>query len=132
MRKQRTVDELHLTDEQYVRILKKMRRLLVDGFVVWRADSTFVGDKWTKSNAGFCNDELTDKDSAMWPENWPERKDMKYLQDKHKCPYDMRKEPGLLGWGSGCFSECYLFSLRNGHDLQLMRKLVDDLIAEVK
>jgi hypothetical protein len=122
-------DKLHLTDEQYQRVLLKIRDVLSnDGFEVRCEDSTFVGDKYTKSNCGFCNDEFTEKDTAMWPEQFPERRSMKYRQDGQKCPFDMRKMPGIVGWGSGCFFGCYLFKDRK-HNLVFMRQLVADLVA---
>lgn len=125
-------EELYLTDEQYLCILKKIEATIAqDGFRPSCFDSNALGDKYTESNCGFCCDEFTDKDTAMFPDRFPERKSMKYQGKNHRCPFDVRKEPGILGWGSGCFGDCYLFQNRR-YDIKLMREMVDRVIEDVR
>ena len=123
--------ELYLTDEQCLKVLKKIEAVVVyDDFVPSCFDSTFPGDKYTESNCGFCNDAFTEVDMALFPEQYPERRSMKYRLEGHRCPFDERIEPGLLGWGSGCFGGCYLFKHRVKQDwnLLLMREMVNDVL----
>jgi len=124
---------IQLTDEQYQRVLRKIETTIAqDDFKVSCFDSTFPGDKYTESNCGFCNDEYTDRDMALFPKQFPERKSMKYRQKNHKCPFDERNAPNVIGWGCGCFGKCYLF----GHlgeqnwNLSSMREMVKRAIGE--
>ena len=124
-------NELRLTDEQYLRVLKKIEATIANaGFMVSCSDCTVVGSKSTDSNCGFCNDEYTDEDMALFPEQFPERKSMKYRGENHRCPFDVRKKLCALGWGSGCFYDCYLFQHLGKRDwnLSLMREMVDHAI----
>jgi len=129
------MNELRLTDEQYLRVLKKIEATIAQaGFRPSCFDSTFPGDKYTESNCGFCNDAYTDEDMALFPDQFPGRKTMKYLGKNHRCPFDTRDRPGILGWGCGCFCECYLFAHFNKGDWNLsrMREMVDCAIKEAR
>lgn len=120
--------ELRLTDEQYFKILKKIEATITqDSFKVSCSDCNVIGAKSTDSNCGFCNDEYVDRDMDLFPNQYPERKTMKYRGKNHRCPFDMREEPRILGWGYGCFSECYLFRHLGKRDwnLTVMREMVD-------
>ncbi len=118
--------ELYLTDSQYKRILGKIEKEVNSpGFKVSRFDSTSLWDKYNDSNRGFCNDNFTELDTALFPDKFPGRKSMKYQESNHKCPFDTRKEPGFLGWGSGCFSQCYLF--KKECNLETIKTLVKEL-----
>ncbi len=124
-------EELQLTDEQYLRVLRKIEATITqDGFKVSCSDCTVVGQKSTDSNCGFCNDAYTDEDMALFPDQYPGRKSMKYRQKSHWCPFDMRDKSGILGWGYGCFPECYLFRHLGKRDwnLALMREMVDHTV----
>ena len=124
-------DKLQLTDEQYLRILRKIETTVAQvDFWVGCSDCTVIGSKSTDSNCGFCNDDYIDEDMALFPDQFPERKTTKYRRENHKCPFDMRKEPGILGWGYSCFDGCYLFKHLGKHDwnLSLMREMVDHAI----
>jgi len=126
--------ELRLTDEQYLRILKKIEATIAqDDFGVGCSDCTVIGAKSTDSDCGFCNDAYTDRDMALFPEQYPERRTMKYRRENHRCPFDMRKEPGILGWGYSCFYECYLFGHLSKRDwnLTVMREMVDHTITDM-
>ena len=123
--------ELYLTNEQYFRVLKRIEVTIAqDDFRVGCSDCTMVGAKSTDCNCGFCNDEYTDEDMALFPDQYPGRKAMKYRKENHRCPFDMREEPEILGWGNGCFYGCYLFKHlgKRNWDLLLMRKMVDHAI----
>lgn len=124
-------DGLYLTDEQYLRILKRIRVTVTsEGFEVGCSDCTLVGQKSTDSNCGFCNDAYTERDMALFPDQFPGRRTMKYRGKNHRCPFDMRDNPDILGWGYGCFFECYLFRHLGKRDWSpsLMREMVDHVI----
>ena len=121
-------DDLYLTDTQYLKILKKIKETVdQENFRPNYFDSTFTGDKYTESNCGLCNDNFTDKETALFPEAFPNRKSMKYSLAHHKCPFDQRNQPTD---SKGCFYYCYLFQNKK-HDLKLMRKMVDNLLSAV-
>jgi len=125
--------ELRLTDEQYLGVLRKIEvDVAQDDFKVGCSDCVATGYKSTDSNCGFCNDEYTDKDTALFPERFPIRKSMKYRRENHRCPFDERNEPGIMGWGYGCFSRCYLFRHlgRCDWNLSSMREMVARAIIE--
>lgn len=117
--------KLYLTDDQYKEILRKIEAVVSSPhFVVSCFDSVATGDKYTTSNCGFCNDDFTEPDTDLFPDRFPGRKTMKYRRSNHKCPFDTREEPGLLGWGYGCFSKCYLFKNRRKWDLEAIERMV--------
>jgi len=119
--------KLYLTDAQYKRILGKIEEVVNSpNFAVHCFDSTFPSDKYTESNCGFCNKDFTELDTALFPAQFPGRKSLKYRKSNHKCPFDTREEPGILGWGAGCFPKCYLFKDRGKkeYDLEAIRSMV--------
>ena len=127
--------ELRLTDEQYLRVLRKIEATIAQvDFKVVCSDCTVTGQKSTDSNCGFCNNEYTDEDMALFPGQYPERKTMKYREESHKCPFDMREEPGIIGWMYGCFYGCYLFEHLGKGDwnLVLMREAVVQVLEAAK
>ena len=96
---------IRLTDEQYGEILKKiLAKVSEPGFKKHIYDSTCPGDKYTESNCGFCNEEYTTIDTALFPEQFPERKSMKYREVHHRCPFDKREKPTM----NGCYYTCVL------------------------
>ena len=127
--------KLYLTDKQYVRVLRKIEAAIAcDNFRVSCSDCTMIGNKSTDSNCGFCNDAYVGEDMALFPDQYPERMTMKYRWRNHRCPFDMSEESGILGWGYGCFSRCYLFKHLGKRDwnLSLMREMVDHIIEVAK
>ena len=121
-------ENIYLTDEQYTNILRKIwESLKDDNFKVSRWDSTFPGDQYTTSNIGFCNDDFTEMDTALFPDQFPKSKDRKYRLSNHKCPFDLREDDNGSGWGSSCFIRCYLFRTKI-HDIPLMRTMVEKLL----
>jgi len=124
--------ELYLTDEQYLRLLVKVKETVnKPDFEVHRFDSTFPGDKYTESNCGLCNDEFCELDMALFPEQFPERKTTKYREQWHKCPFDTR--PMTSEFKSGCFYTCYLFDKQYGeHDVELMKEMIEETFWEVE
>jgi len=129
MRVQNNMEDLYLTNLQYVEILLKIKEV-VDrpNFQPIFYDSTEPGNQYTESNCGFCNEGFTTKETAYFPEYFPKRRTMKYRQDHHRCPFDMGPA-GNLGWASGCFYRCYLFNNKE-HDVDLMRRMVDKLLED--
>ena len=50
---------LHLNEEQFKRILKKIRdRVNEPDFKLQVEDSTTIGEKYTTSNCGLCNNDM--------------------------------------------------------------------------
>lgn len=128
-------DELQLTGEQYLLVLKKIKATVAQvDFEVVCIDCTVVGCRSVVSNCGFCNNDYTDEGMALFPDQFPGRKTMKYRRENHRCPFDMRKGPGMLGWGYSCFDECYLYRHlgKRDWDLSSMRKMVDHAIRVAK
>lgn len=121
--------EIHMTDEQYLDLLIRARRHLDTVGKVRSVDSTTIGDKYTETNVGLCNEELTTEETAMWPDEFPARKSMKYLRNHHHCPLDWREvsEDNF----NGCFYTCRVFhsGLR---DVEKMKQAFDMRIAEVQ
>lgn len=120
---------LHLNDDQYLTLLKKVRKCLdtlsyADGF-----DDTTIGCKDTQCNVGLCNDEMTEKEFSMRPDEFPQRKVMKYRQEHHKCPLDYR--PVSKEFRSGCFYTC-LFFKKNLRNIEEIKKHYDNRINEVE
>ena len=118
--------DLHLTTNQYLDLLKVVRKDLDNIEKVMADDYTITGRKYTISNVGLCAAEETKSgwkkhkyttlETAMWPEDfktigktkhpYPQQFTMKYRRGTHKCPLDIRKHGG----GLGCFYNCLLFS----------------------
>jgi len=123
------MNDLYLTDEQYVSILKKIEATVMQkDFVVRCDDSVAIGAKGTYSNCGFCNEDYTDKETALFPSQYPDRKTMKYRKDNHKCPFDARGTVNFLGYGSGCFFNCYLFEHKRKQDWKI--KTIHKMVKE--
>lgn len=99
------MSDIHLTDEQYLKVLEDQLSRLIDGKVVESFDCTDTGMKHTETNVGVCDDGLVTKDNSMWPEQFPHRKDMKYRRSHHICPLDKRHK----GAAGGCFYRCRVF-----------------------
>lgn len=123
---------LNHTDDQYLALLKRARTRLdtissVDGY-----DSTEIGDKYTETNVGLCDESLTILETALFPEQWDEgRRTMKYLGGKgklqHICPLDTRWTAG----GGGCYYHCAFF--RYGlRTIEKIKKLYALRIKEVE
>lgn len=115
--------ELYLTDEQYVKLLDKVENLIhkYDSFQV--VDSTEIGNKYTTSNVGLCNDEeMTDEDNAMFPEYFIKhgRTGTKYRQKHQLCPFDTRINNILtetpVNMFNGCYYTCSLRSKRTNKE----------------
>ena len=128
--------KLCLTDEQYKKLLFKVKEIVdVKGFGYSCEDSTMVGNKHTISNCGFCNDEFVDKDMALFPDEYPQRKTMKDRLDHHKCPFDMRIR-NKYSYSYGCFYHCCLFQHKRYRGKSIttieLRELVDKRIMEIK
>lgn len=124
--------ELYLNDKQYFILLENIKKTInTHDFKVYCYDSTEIGNKYTASNCGLCNDEYCTFEMALFPRSFPDRKTIKYRENWHKCPFDMRPISNNLK--NGCFYTCYLFKTHNGkHDIELMKLMVENTIKEVK
>ena len=127
---------LYLNTTQYYELLLKIRETITQpGFVVECDDSETIGNKYTTSNCGLCNDEFTTLETALFPDQFPARKEMKYREkDKnHHCPFDDRimGTPTPLEACQGCFFTCYLFNHKK-HDPEHMLTRVNMLIEITK
>jgi len=123
--------EIHLTDKQYLNLLFKIRDVVnAPNFEVYRYDSTQVGNKYTESNCGMCNDNFTELDMTLFPDQYPDRKCMKYKKKNHKCPFDMRE---TTDFSMGCFYHCYLFAKKQGtFETEILSEMVDETIMEAE
>lgn len=135
----RTDTSLYLTDEQYLDLLKKIRKDLEGLQEVFADDCTITGMKHTISNVGLCagvetesgwsKDKYTTRETAMWPEDfdkidkvkypYPQQFTMKYRQDKHRCPLDNRKKGGF----DGCFYTCMIFKPVKGKTVPTIEEI---------
>ena len=98
---------LYLTDEQYEKILTKIRDTVQkDGFTPNCRNSNRPGDKYNETNCGFCNDSFTDPETALWPEKFPVRREMKHRKSNQMCPFDVRQF-GLIIERSPQYTGCY-------------------------
>lgn len=123
--------KLHLSDQEYLELLKRGRKFLDKLKRISGYDSTAIGNKFTECDGGLGNDLLTTKDIAMWPEDFPHRRSMKYRQEHHKCPLDMR--PVSREFRSGCFYTCMIFSKKvKTPTVEEAKKLYDKRIEEVE
>jgi hypothetical protein len=120
----------YLTDLQFLDLLRVILKTLSQpGFKRSCYDSTDTGDKYTESNCGCCNNNFTNKKTAMWPDEFPGRKTMKHRKTRHLCPFDSRDKGGA----NGCFYTCMLF--RGGNRLRnpkFVIQLVKDRICQHK
>ncbi len=120
---------MYLTDEQHLMFLKKQRERLNHIDKATGIDSTTIGDKYTTTNVGMCDDSLTTKETALFPDEFPQRMSSKYTEKYHKCPLDKRKlsELGM----NGCFHTCRFF--KDGlRSITRIKLLYDELIKEVQ
>ena len=118
--------KLYLTDTQYLQLLQKIGETVnQSNFRPRWEDSTEIGSKHTLSNCGLCNDDFTTPETAMFPSEFPQRKDMKYAQEHHKCPFDFRTKMGLMG----CFYTCWFFK-RHMCNITKIRQLVTDQLQK--
>jgi len=143
--------ELYLTDEQYLDLLKKVRKDLEGLREVFADDCTITGMKHTISDVGLCagvetesgwaKDKYTIRETAMWPKDfdkigkvkwpYPQQFTMKYRQDWHRCPLDRRENPNV----NGCFYTCMIFKLKKDEkvlSINEIKKLYDNQIAKVE
>jgi len=134
MKKKNNIHEdksIHLTDEQYTFILKKARKNLDKIKKIKMEDSTEIGNKYTISNVGLCNDRLTTRDTALLPAEFPRTRWMLYRGMSHKCPLDGRQKPcDVQGWGGGCFYDCLLFN-KKVKTISEIKELYDKRIREI-
>ncbi len=136
------MSNLELTNKQYYNLLLKIRNTVDDlNFKPYCYDSITIGDKFTKSNCGLCNEDYTELETALFPDDFKKygRKSRKYRKKNHKCPFDLRfgtdgKDFTDYGWG--CFYHCFLFGNgiefkelgKNKDDIYFIRKLVNETI----
>lgn len=105
---------IYLNDEQYLNLLEKVESNVSNFDTFYVYDSTDIGNKYTTSNIGLCNDDYTDLGNAMFPKDFLKygRKGMKYRKDKHVCPFDSRLlklEKGIeVSMANGCYYTCSL------------------------
>lgn len=105
---------LYLTDAQYLHLLDKIQAEIPKHQSFQVIDSTQIGNKYTTSNIGLCNDNFTELDTAMFPSQFRKhgRMSMKYKQKHHICPFDTRltsiieRKPTHMG--NGCYYTCSL------------------------
>lgn len=126
--------ELNLNDEQYLEILLKIKEILKDNeFKVKREDCNITGMKSTETNCGCCCEDFVTKENSLFPEQFPERKTMKYRKSYHDCPFDMRETSDSIG----CFYHCYIFHTSKYQEsyienIERMRQMVENKITKIQ
>ena len=121
--------DIYLTDEQYGKLLEKIKVAVSENTQFKVMDSTDIGNKYTTSNVGLCNDGFTELDTALFPEQFLEygRQSMKYTKIHHICPFDRRLEhvekDAPVNFSNGCYYTCSLKKKRN--DKENLFRLVD-------
>lgn len=123
------MENIYLTDEQYLEVLHRGLKNLNKIKKVEGVDSTTIGDKYTETNVGLCNNALTTKETALWPDEFPNRDSMKYSEKHHSCPLDWRSKDEIDG--NGCFFTCMFFK-RNLRDLSQIKQLYKERIKEAE
>lgn len=118
--------DINLTDDQYLELLQRIRSSLDNVPRVSGYDCTDIGNKSTDVNVGLCNEEFTTLDTALFPDEYPERLASKYREDHHRCPLDYRAMEQLTL--QGCFYTCSYFK-RGLKDIPTIKSLYD---AEIK
>lgn len=117
---------LYLTDKQYLDLLKRARNHLDTIDRVRSDDSNDIGNKYTGTNVGLCNDKgLCTQETAMFPEDWPHRKVIKYREHHHQCPLDWREDPDI----QGCFYTCMVFR-RGLSNIKTIKLLYENMILK--
>ena len=102
---ERNREHLYLTDEQYIELLYKCREMVQEliekGDSPWVYDSTRIGNKYTTSNVGLCNEEelCTREDLSLFSDNYS----LKYTRNGQACPFDQS-----FTSVSGCYYRCIL------------------------
>lgn len=108
---------MYLTNEQYLEILNVIEKELNKNINPNIFDNDTIGNKYTNSNIGFCNDNFTTYETALFPDDFLKfnRKTLKYRLKPHACPFDNRvrnlyekEEDTSINLGSGCFYTCCL------------------------
>lgn len=122
---------MYLTDEQYISILEKIRNTVNQpGFQIKTEDCTIMGSWHTLSNCGFCNLDYVTRKTALFPDDFPERRFFKFRQNYHGCPFDQRfinQDKADLGYDKGCFYSCALFAT-NRPSLEKIKAMADRAI----
>jgi len=138
--------DIHLTDEQYLDLLKRIRQDLDTIKEIEAVDCSDVGNKYTHVNVGLCagvltpngwyKDKYTTIETAMWPTDfgtagkskyvYPQQFAMKYRKRNHKCPLDKRKKED---YSIGCFYSCLAFKEKN-LTVEAVKKLYDKTIKK--
>ena len=98
----------HLTVEQYLEALKKVREIIASGTDVGLDDSNITGYKHTHAAWGMCTDsaEVWNKpEMHIWPMEFKEHGRVAPLDLPSKCPLDGRHKGGRFG----CFYQCWAF-----------------------
>ena len=134
-------DNYDLTDKQYLDILQMIKKTVeAPDFKSNCYDSDEIGNKYTDSNCGFCNDNYATKETA----SGRAFRSKYYLKDQKKnqrCPFDLRPsikniysykkgEKTLKGtektdYSFGCFYDCFLFG--NGKEFKRLGKSQGDV-----
>lgn len=120
---------MDLTDEQYLGVLKRIRKAIAAGEALVAEDCTDIGNKYTVCTWGLCSDKLEyypTPDLHTHPDMLPSTYSKKWVPPDRKCP--MRKK-GIGPWG--CFYDCRVFRGKKPNREEAI-KLYDDAIEEVE
>lgn len=115
----------YLSDSQYLILLDKIYEKLKSTDKFELVDSNIIGNKYVASNIGFCNEDYTTIENALFIVDYIEykRKSLKYRDKLHACPFDNRvrnnmEKSSCSDFGSGCFYTCCLKKNISKEDLK--------------
>lgn len=118
----------YLTKKQYLDLLVRIRARLDTISKIEAEDCTDWGIKHTKCNVGLCNEDMTTKEIALFPDYFPKLRLMKYRKNKQGCPLDSRTYRQLNRYG--CFYTCRAFH-SSGLSLDMVKRLYDEHILKI-
>ena len=145
-------NDIYLTDEQYLDLLKKVREDLNRIKKIVAIDSDQTGNKHTFTNCGLCTgyigrgecwsrDTHVTMETALFPEDfkkkgktrpYPQQFSMKYRKDQHRCPLDSKKG-SRDAMASGCFYRCMIFQRKfRTPTIKEMKRMYDKIIQKAE
>ncbi len=146
--------QIALTDKQYSDILQMIKKTVeAPDFKPNCYDSDMIGDKYTESNCGFCNDNYATEETASG-RGYRTKYYLKDHRKNHPCPFDLRPEymfhniykkgkviktkKEKTDYSFGCFYNCFIFGEgklfkklnKESTDVEYIRYLVRETIKE--
>lgn len=144
--------KLFLMDDQYLDLLKKLRKDLDSIRKIEADDCDDTGYKDMVCNVGTCAGELSKsrswykdkhvtRETSLWPKEFdtigkeperPQQYTRKYEQDHHHCPLEF-KPTNFTEQHSGCFYRCSIFQRKKKDwpTIEEIKKKYDQMINDM-